>query len=88
VNHRRQIDLAGMTSVRWQPLALSLVGVVLLAAAVTYFVVPAQSLPSFMGFIPGSDVIRWKRGIGFLIVGLICLVVGVIQVRRDLGKSP
>jgi len=77
-----------MTSVRWQPLALILVGMVLLAAAATYFVVPAQGLPSFMGAIPGSDVIRWKRGLGFLVVALICLVVGVIQVRRDLGKSP
>jgi amino acid permease len=77
-----------MTWDRWPPLALILVGVVLLAAAVTYFVVPAQGLPSFMGFIPGSDVIRWKRGLGSLVVGLICLVVGVIRVRRDLGKSP
>ena len=77
-----------MTSVRWPPLALVLVGVVLLAAAVTYFVVPAQGLPSFMGFIPGSDVIHWKRGLVSLVVGLICLAVGVVQVRRDLGKSP
>ena len=77
-----------MTRVRWLPVALILVAVVLLAAAVTYFVVPAQGLPSFMGFIPGSDVIRWKRGLVFLIGGLICLVVGITQVRRDLGKSP
>jgi amino acid permease len=77
-----------MTGVRWLPVALILVAVVLLAAAVTYFVVPAQGLPSFMGFIPGSDVIRWKRGLVFLIGGLICLVVGITQVRRDLGKSP
>ena len=77
-----------MTRVRWLPVALILVGVVLLAAAVTYFVVPAQGLPSFMGIIPGSDVIRWKRGLASLIVALICLVVGLIQVRRDLGKGP
>jgi hypothetical protein len=77
-----------MTRVRWLPVALILIAVVLLAAAVTYFVVPAQGLPSFMGFIPGSDVIRWKRGLVFLIGGLICLVVGITQVRRDLGKSP
>ena len=77
-----------MTRVRWLPVALILVGVVLLAAAVTYFVVPAQGLPSFMGIIPGSDVIRWKRGLASLIVALICLVVGITQVRRDLGKSP
>ena len=77
-----------MTGLRWPPLALILVGAVLFAAAVTYFLVPAEGLPSFMGFIPGSDVIRWKRGLVFLIGGLICLVVGVIQVRRDLGKRP
>lgn len=77
-----------MTAARWLPAALILLGVLLLVAAVTYFVVPAQGLPSFLGVIPGSEVIRWKRGLASLLVGLICLIVGVVQVRRDLGRNP
>jgi len=65
-----------------------LAGVLLLAAAITYFAVPAQSLPSFMGFIPGSDVIRWKRGLLCLVLALICLFVGVRQARGGRSQNP
>jgi uncharacterized membrane protein YbhN (UPF0104 family) len=41
-----------VTAGRWLPILLITSGVILLAAAITYFVVPAQGLPSFMGFIP------------------------------------
>jgi hypothetical protein len=60
-------------------------GILLLAAALTYFAVPAQSLPSFMGWISGSDVIRWKRDLVCLILALTCLFVGFGQARR--GRS-
>ncbi|MFL5820050.1 MAG: hypothetical protein ACJ76S_05130 [Solirubrobacteraceae bacterium] len=76
-----------MTSVRWLPVALIGMGVLLLAAAITYFAVPAQGLPSFMGFIPGSDVIRWKRGVVFLILALACLFVGLRQARGGRSRT-
>ena len=77
-----------VTAGRWLPLVLIAAGVVLLAAAITYFTVPAQGLPSFMGFIPGSDVIRWKRGLIFLIVAAGCLFVGVRQARGGRSRIP
>src|SRR5919206_491283 len=53
-----------------------------------HFVVPAQGLPSFMGFIPGSDVIRWKRGLILLLVALGCLFFGVRQARNGHTRTP
>ena len=85
---RREDGPPGMTADRWIHISLILVGALLLAGAITYFVVPAQGLPGFMGFMPGSDVIRWKRGALCLVVGLVCLTVGLLQTRRDLGKNP
>jgi hypothetical protein len=73
---------------RWLPILLIAAGVILLAAAITYFVVPAQGLPSFMGFIPGSDVIRWKRGLVLLVVALGCLFFGVRQARGGRTRTP
>ena len=77
-----------MTAGRWLPILLITSGVILLAAAITYFVVPAQGLPSFMGFIPGSDVIRWKRGLVFLALALGCLFFGVRQARAGRTRTP
>ena len=65
---------------RWLGPLLIAIGVVFLALAVTYFTVKAQSLPGFMGWIPGSDVIRWKRGLGCLVVSLGFLIFGIAQV--------
>ena len=77
-----------MTAGRWLPVVLILAGVLLLAVAITYFTVPAQSLPSLMGFIPGSDVIRWKRGVLFLVLALACLVFGLRQARGGRSQNP
>jgi hypothetical protein len=68
-----------MTADRWLGPILIAVGVASLALAVTYFTVKAQSLPPLLGFIPESDVIRWKRGLFSLIVALVSLFFGVRQ---------
>ena len=68
-----------MTADRWLAPILIALGVVFLALAVTYFTVKAQSLPPLLGFIPESDVIRWKRGLFSLGVSLVCLFFGIRQ---------
>jgi len=77
-----------MTEPRWLPVALIVLGVFLLAAAIIYFLVPAQSLPSFMGWIPGSDVIRWKRGLLCLVLASPCLFLGLRQLRGGRSQNP
>ena len=77
-----------MTAGRWLPVVLILAGVLLLAVAITYFLVPTQGLPSLLGFIPGSDVIRWKRGVLFLVLALACLVFGLRQARGGRSQNP
>jgi hypothetical protein len=68
-----------MTAERWLGPILIAVGVAFLALAVLYLTVKAQSLPPLLGFIPESDVIRWKRGLFSLIVSLVSLFFGVRQ---------
>ena len=77
-----------MPAPRWLPVAVIVLGILLLAVAITYFTVPAQGLPLLMGFIPGSDVIRWKRGVLFLILALACLFFGFRQARGGRSRTP
>ena len=77
-----------MTADRWLGPILIAVGVAFLALAVTYFTVKAQSLPPLLGFIPESDVIRWKRGLGCLVVSLGCLIFGIAQVLPRGNRRP
>ena len=77
-----------MTAPRWLPVAVILAGVLLRTVAITYFTVPAQSLPSLMGIIPGSDVIRWKRGVLFLVLAVGCLFFGVRRARGGRSQNP
>ena len=58
---------------------LVLIGLVLIAAGIVYFVVKAGSLPSFMpGHIAGSTGHRSKRGLIAVIVGVVVLLVAVV----------
>jgi hypothetical protein len=66
---------------------LVVAGLLLLVAAVLYFAVPAKSLPSILGDIPGNDVHRWKRGTASLVVALACLFGGALVTRRSPGTS-
>jgi hypothetical protein len=66
---------------------LLVAGLLLLVAAVLYFALPARSLPSILGDIPGNDVHRWKRGTASLVVGLACLFGGALAMRRSPGAG-
>ena len=58
---------------------LVLIGLILIAAGVVYFVVKAGSLPSFVpGHIAGSSAHRTKRGLVAVIVGAVVLLVAVV----------
>lgn len=54
-----------------------LLGVLLIIAAIVYFVFPADQLPSFMpGHVDGVTHIRLKHGIAAALVGVILLAIG------------
>jgi 1,4-dihydroxy-2-naphthoate octaprenyltransferase len=58
----------------WAILAV-IVGIVLIAIAIVYWVEPAKSLPSFFpGHQSGSNHHHTKHGIAAFLVGLACLV--------------
>ncbi len=58
----------------WVILAV-VVGIVLIAIAIVYWVEPAKSLPSFFpGHQTGSNHHHTKHGIAAFLVGLACLV--------------
>jgi amino acid permease len=58
---------------------LVLIGLILIAVGVVYFVVKAGSLPSFIpGHIKGSEGHRNKRGLIAVIIGVAVLVIAVI----------
>jgi multisubunit Na+/H+ antiporter MnhB subunit len=58
---------------------LVLIGLVLIAAGIVYFVVKAGSLPSFFpGHIAGSSAHRNKHGLVAVIVGVVVLVLAAM----------
>ncbi len=53
------------------PLLAGLLGIVFLALAAAYWLIPAGSLPTFFpGFEAGSDHVHFKHGLASLIVAL------------------
>jgi len=59
---------------KWLVAIAVVLGVVLIAVAVVYWVEPADSLPSFFpGHEAGSDHHHVKHGIAAFLVGLACL---------------
>jgi succinate dehydrogenase/fumarate reductase cytochrome b subunit len=58
---------------------LVIVGLVLIAVGIVYFVVKAGSLPSFFpGHLTGSTAHRSKHGLVAVVVGAVVLVLAVI----------
>jgi len=59
-------------------------GILLIIVAIVYFMLPADSLPSFM---PGHDAainhIRLKHGIAAAVVGVVLLAIGWFLGRRS-----
>lgn len=64
-------------------LIVTLLGVLLIAVAVVYFLVPADSLP---GFFPGHEAgvmrVHIKHGIVSGVVGVVLLAAGMWMGRR------
>jgi hypothetical protein len=64
-------------------LILTLLGVILIAVAVVYFVMPADSLPSFFpGHEAGVTRMHYKHGMVSAVAGVILLAVGWWMGRR------
>ena len=64
-------------------LILSVLGLVLIVAAVIYFVMPADQLPSFMpGHEAGVARVHMKHGIVSGVAGVILLAAGWFMGRR------
>jgi hypothetical protein len=58
---------------------LVLIGLILIAIGIVYFLVKAGSLPSMMGRIAGSSAHRNKRGLVAVIVGVVVLLVATVS---------
>jgi hypothetical protein len=66
------------------PLIAGLLGVLFLAVAVMYWLVPVGSLPSsFPGFKAGSDHVAGKHAIGSLVIALVLFTAAWIQIKRS-----
>jgi hypothetical protein len=64
-------------------LILNLLGVVLLVVAAVYFLMPADSLPSFFpGHEDGVMRMHYKHGIVSGVAGIVLLAAGVWMGRR------
>jgi 1,4-dihydroxy-2-naphthoate octaprenyltransferase len=65
------------------------VGVVLIAIAIVYWVEPAGSLPSFFpGHQAGSGHHHVKHGIASFLVGLACLVFAWFNTGGERSRQP
>jgi hypothetical protein len=63
--------------------AALLLGIVLIAVAAIYLVVPAESLPSFFpGQEAGMTRVRLKHGLAAGAVGVVLLAAGWFMARR------
>jgi hypothetical protein len=70
--------------IRPLPLIVGLLAVVFLALAVMYWIVPADSLPSFLpGFEAGDTRVHVKHGVGSLVIALALFAFAFFQ--RDRG---
>jgi hypothetical protein len=64
-------------------LILSVLGLVLIVAAVVYFVMPADQLPSFMpGHEAGVTRMHMKHGLVAGVAGVVLLAAGGFMGRR------
>ena len=63
------------------------IGVLLIAVAVVYWLVPAGSLPAFMGHVVGSTRHHTKRATGAGVLGVLCLLGGMALTRLARPRS-
>jgi hypothetical protein len=58
-------------------------GILAILVAIVYFLVPADSLPSFMpGHLAGSSHVHLKHGVVAVVVGVVLLGIGSVIGRR------
>ena len=66
------------------PLVAALLGVVFLAVAVAYFLIPAGSLPAFLpGFETGSEHVHFRHGLVSIVVALVLFAFAWFQRARE-----
>jgi hypothetical protein len=64
-------------------LIVTLLGVILIVVAIIYFVLPADSLPSFFpGYEAGVARMHYKHGLASGVVGVILVAAGWWMGRR------
>ena len=64
-------------------LICTVLGVALLVVAAVYFLMPANSLPSFFpGFDADLTRMRYKHGIISAVLGVVALAIGWFTARR------
>ena len=64
-------------------LICTVLGVALLVVAAVYFLMPANSLPSFFpGFDADLTRMRYKHGIISAVLGIVALAIGWFTARR------
>ena len=62
--------------VTFMKIAAIILGLLFLALAIAYFVIPAGSLPSFLpGFEAGSTRVHVKHGLASLVVAVVLFVI-------------
>jgi hypothetical protein len=60
-----------------------ILGILFIIVAVVYFVLPADSLPSFLpGYAAGSAHVHLKHGVIAAVVGVVLLAIGWFTGRR------
>ncbi len=64
---------------RTVPLIVGLLGLVFLALAAVYWLVPADGLPTFLpGFQAGFDHVHVRHALGSLVVALVLFAIAIL----------
>jgi hypothetical protein len=71
------------TTLRTIGIVVLIVGLAALAVGIVYLVVPAHSLPSFMGRLRTLSGHRSKRGVAALVIGGLLLIGSIIVLVRS-----
>jgi amino acid permease len=67
-----------MKPIKWVVVILAVLGLLGIVAAVIYYSVPADSLPSFLGALHHIKAHRRERGRDALVLGIVLLVLAAI----------
>jgi amino acid permease len=80
-----------MNPIKWVVVILAVVGLLAIVAAVIYYSVPADSLPSFLGTLHHIKAHRRERGRDALVLGVVLLIlaaiVGLVGRSRNVSQG-